>query len=1294
MALQPFTNEQLNYFKFAFLVLNEFPKALRQTFKQMWNNTVASRPGFQPWDDSNAVRNLFLSTEGGASKVPTHLSYDEWDCTVLFQATIYARSFALPDSKGHHRILHDLYLRSCKLPRGTFHSSVVSSTGDDAETFALAVDQLRLLRNSLFHLNKSELDKIKYDRYVQLAKDSIKALGVNTDPIDAVGGLTESDFPTEKVRKLEDDVKKELQKKNEFLEEEVIDDLQLLQKSQKEGTEELKNAIESESHKDDTESLKEAIAASEERMVKKINEFSQEMKDLLREPQSLGFKPRFSRLNLPSHFTGREKECEEIIDHLTSDSTQIVSVWGSPGFGKTSTAIAVGHQLQKVGLPVCSISLRGLNSKVDLTSKLLSHFRTAESKNQSLTAADEIGFIFERLSDPCLLILDNADDLFECGEPDVKEKTVNLIKDLLNRSEKVKFLLTTREPMAYLDMSLQGHKSTRIGELDKLSSIALVKKLLPHASSSDAIKIVHMCGQVPLAIWLLCKLLSDDSAQCSAALDELMLSKSSLLESLDNPEYTSDARLKTLFESSFLRLSSRDQEALVSLSVLPETFDLEIATAVLGLERSTETKEVLRRLQGRALIDRCSNSDKFSIHKLLQSFAKDKGEREMGETILIANTRFLLFYIDLAEKLNEMFLTGHSMKALIEFFDNERSIVKSLMDGCTNNEVADRVFQVLAKAEFFLDTAYWDDEPNFDKIYQTAIEAASQLGRSVLHRQLLQSKAFGYMTWGGVGKTMLLLSEARRLQSLTTTSCPEERGKHLCYSGIYQLVVGKTDDGVESLEGAISLLNKTAELKVLRLMILQILAIFYGCTKGDYELSAMFYDRAVQECKEAEDMHLLVIPDNNGEANYRDEHRVPSSTENLGNEPIEIGVIYLVVSAIKKICSTEITDFSIKLLLRILQGIDSTNEMTKPGWFRFQAIAITMLSTFHRYQEGLSLTQKLITYYLNSLQKGTTGEENFTSSLQKEALAEWYLLQGKNQHCLRHFSEAFTSKQHALTIILELFGEKHIKTADVYSELGFTKHELGDYNSAAESYRLALDIRIQLLGEKHRRIADSYNDLGITEHALRDYTSAAKSHKRALNIRQKKRALNIRQKVLGEDHEKTADSYFYLGNTQYVLKDYTSATESHKRALNIRQKVLGEDHENTADSYNQLGVTQYVLKDYTSATESHKRALNIRQKVLGEDHEKTAHSYNELGITQYVLKDYTSATESFKRALNIRQKVLGEDHEKTAHSYCNLGVTQYMLKDYTSATESHKRALNIRQKVLGEDHEKTAHSYH
>jgi len=225
MALQPFTNEQLNYFKFAFVVLNELPKVLRQTFKQMWDNTFGHLPGYQPWDDSIVVRNMFLAKEGGKTKVPTHLPYEEWDCSALFQATIYAKSFALPDTTGHLRILSDLYLKHCKLPHGTFHSFVVSLSGNHAETFAMAIDQLRLLRNAFCHSFSTEIDKKTFDQYIQHTKDAITALGITTDPIDAVGSLTESDFPTEKVCKLKDDITKELLTEITFLKENVEDEL-------------------------------------------------------------------------------------------------------------------------------------------------------------------------------------------------------------------------------------------------------------------------------------------------------------------------------------------------------------------------------------------------------------------------------------------------------------------------------------------------------------------------------------------------------------------------------------------------------------------------------------------------------------------------------------------------------------------------------------------------------------------------------------------------------------------------------------------------------------------------------------------------------------------------------------------------------------------------------------------------------------------------------------------------------------------------------------------------------------
>ena len=196
-----YTDEQLNLFKLSTLVFDEIPKALRKTFKHMWENFG---PGSN-WDDSEVVRDSFLTKEGGKTKVPTDKSYEEWDCTALFQATIHAQTFALPDSKGNLKTLGELYLRPRGfMPNGSFHACVLSPVGNQAEAFALAIDQLRLLRNSLSHLSSSQkINKILFDQYTELAKDAFKALGVATDSIDDVKSLPESHFPTEEVARLE-----------------------------------------------------------------------------------------------------------------------------------------------------------------------------------------------------------------------------------------------------------------------------------------------------------------------------------------------------------------------------------------------------------------------------------------------------------------------------------------------------------------------------------------------------------------------------------------------------------------------------------------------------------------------------------------------------------------------------------------------------------------------------------------------------------------------------------------------------------------------------------------------------------------------------------------------------------------------------------------------------------------------------------------------------------------------------------------------------------------------------------
>ena len=205
-----FSLEQLNFFKFSSVVLDEFPIALRQVFVHMWDNQVAPTPGFQKWDDSPLVRNMFLSKEGGKTKyVPTAKSYHAWDCTALFEATLYAQSFAIPDGSGGLSTLNKLYVKPRHLPSGTFHP-VISIPGNEAETFALALDQLRLLRNALCHQTSTQkIDKTTFDYYIKLAREALTALKQDTTRIDEIGKLEEEDFPTARLQKLEAELKKE-----------------------------------------------------------------------------------------------------------------------------------------------------------------------------------------------------------------------------------------------------------------------------------------------------------------------------------------------------------------------------------------------------------------------------------------------------------------------------------------------------------------------------------------------------------------------------------------------------------------------------------------------------------------------------------------------------------------------------------------------------------------------------------------------------------------------------------------------------------------------------------------------------------------------------------------------------------------------------------------------------------------------------------------------------------------------------------------------------------------------------
>ena len=633
-----------------------------------------------------------------------------------------------------------------------------------------------------------------------------------------------------------------------------------------------------------------------------------------------GTKP--IRATLPSmvpNFTGRQSELEEIIRHVTSESTRLMSIWGSPGFGKTSVAIAVGHALQSPGLPVYWVSLRALQSKADLTSKFLHLLMQPTINNQPsdqrLSLDDEICQLFSEISKQSVFILDNADDLLESGWPKVKEEVIQLLEEILRQNPRVTCIVTTRESLEFMDIHFRGHQGLRIRTLDKASTKSLIHELLPNASAADCIEVAHICGQVPLAIKLMCSLISEDNSLPRHFLDDF---KASSTESIGS--------LLDIFDSSFHRLTAQEQEALISLSILPANFFTEVAGAVLDTKSSFEAIRMLQSLRRKSLIDSGSKPGTFTMHKLLQSFSKEKGDTEMNRTILNAKGRLNAFYVSYFDKLNKQFLTGHSMAAYVAFYEDKDSIIQSLVEGCLDSKTADTVFDILVKGELFLDSLFWtaSEGKNFDDIYDAAIKAANLHGNEKYHRQLLTSKAFGEATWGRKGQTNHLLSEVKVLQAASSLVSNQEKGKCFCYLGICYLTAEETKSGVHCLQQALSSLDtcNDQESLFLKFLILQILVCYYQ-SLNDFYNASYYYDKSLHLSSAVGDCKLLIIPPIKSKSQKTtNEMQFEKDSNILLNQPFEFQFVCLLSEATKFFADTKTKQNTSHLVLQMLECLE------------------------------------------------------------------------------------------------------------------------------------------------------------------------------------------------------------------------------------------------------------------------------------------------------------------------------------------------------------------------------------
>ena len=978
-------------------------------------------------------------------------------------------------------------------------------------------------------------------------------------------------------------------------------------------------------------------------------------------------------------------------------------------------AINVAHQLREKNIPVYFLPLRGMTSKEELVSKLLSMF--ADDNQVPHTSPSH--WLIRKLQkvqnqqNPFILIWDNADDLLE--SEDGKERVVQFIHEILAQCSHIKFLLTTRASLDFLSLTNRVHL-TKINVLDEVSSASLIKLLLLDVTDDDCKCIVQECGQVPLAMRLMCNIMKEEHTSINELSEELR--NSTLVNVLDDESFPADIRLKILINKSFQRLPKEEKRAFVSLTVFPGWFNTKEATAVLDVKTDRITTKVIRSLERNSLINCGESFSRFTIHSLFRSFVEEQRRNDKAIEVVFHSTqrRFNDYYISSLKNANEKFLMGPSNEAWEIFAGRRENILLSITDGIKDDDLYPKIVNVLSTAELFLFAVMPEEEVLFSQIYDTALLEAKRRDVVEDERVLLVAKSFRY--WGWFPLDCRTWEDSLNFNFSNTFACPT---KLLCYQGFYQILRGNRDVGLTSIYSALVRLNDRSDEVTLKIIVF----IFFALTDADKE--EMLKDTRISE-------HLPAFW--NECVSYFKARFSRSLQQEEKASPVDVwesivldeDLLFLnfIVNLFKRYLYAEYAEENdmttweanyvvnawstvIPKLFELTHKENTSNLPTEVMFFKAafsESLETALLTLLDEDMCDSDTVLNIFVWLANQADCVRLCFQEFTDQIMKNGVDSVQSYNAANQFMksLLFFCDEIDenwgksvdfSDTHLVNLIKYISdaidnvltsSSRRVPDTDVlelarsYDNLGKLKHHFVDNRAALASYQQAMRLREEHAGN-HIDSVKSQTEIGCIYFAMGNATQADRAFQRALDVRKQ---LNV------YDHEDTASIYILLAEKHHTLGNLKTALDAQLKALEIRKEHLGK-HRLTANTFHEAGKLCFELQSYQEALQFCEQALNMRLDLLGEDVD-TAESFNLLGQIHSNMHENGLAVLYFEKAAPMRSILLGI-HEDTACSYHNLGLAQHSKGDLHGALDSIEKAADMRSKLLGK-HEDTASSYH
>lgn len=327
---------------------------------------------------------------------------------------------------------------------------------------------------------------------------------------------------------------------------------------------------------------------------------------------------------------GRENEMKTIISHFNGSEFDVITLYGSPGFGKSEIAIHVGHKMMELGFKVHYIRVQDIPNVDILIRKLIvvSNSDVILAKNNT----DSLKEWARSIETTTLLILDNVDGHYWVREYSRNEIQHHFIEVLCQYSTSLKILVTSqteiRSECKYWPLQLP---SLALKDCIHLLN-NLVRQSKAYLSDYESKYICESIDNIPLAVKVLVGsfLFPFDKNKEEVPNDKLMT-----IEFLkNNLPFQFDDRLESVFNHSFFYFVR--PECKISSLLLYKfrgLFSLDDAISLLSYDMmknftdNGDFKAVhcIQELSTKSFIERrlLKNQVRYNFHSLVRSFLND-----------------------------------------------------------------------------------------------------------------------------------------------------------------------------------------------------------------------------------------------------------------------------------------------------------------------------------------------------------------------------------------------------------------------------------------------------------------------------------------------------------------------------------------------------------------------------------------------------------------------------------------------------------------------------------------------